>query len=86
MKELEINGRRTQVASTIDAVGVFCPVPIVRLKLGIEHLNSGQVVEVLADDPAFKEDVSTWCKHTNNELLLLTRNEEDIFVAYVQKT
>ncbi len=86
MKELEINGRRTQVASTIDAVGVFCPVPIVRLKLGIEHLNSGQVVEVLADDPAFEEDVSTWCKHTNNELLLLTRNEEDIFVAYVQKT
>ncbi len=85
MKEVEINERKIKVASTIDAVGLLCPIPIVKLKLGLEDLNSNQVVEVLADDPGFEEDVITWCKETNNELLSLTKNEEDIFVAYVEK-
>ncbi len=86
MKEVEINGRKIKVASTTDAVGLFCPMPIVKLMLGLEILNSNQAIEVLADDPGFKEDVITWCKETNNELLSLRKNEEDIFVAYVEKT
>jgi len=57
-----------------------------KVLLEIKDLNSNQVVEVLADDPGFEEDVTTWCKETNNELLSLTKNEEDIFVAYVEKT
>jgi len=84
-KEVEINGKKTNVASTIDVVGLFCPIPIVHLKLELEKLNSNQVAEVLADDPGFENDIITWCKETNNELLLLTKNEEDIFVAYVKK-
>ena len=86
MKKVEINEQKIKVTSTIDAVGLFCPIPIVKLKLGLEDLNSNQVVEVLADDPGFEEDVITWCKETNNELLSLTKNEEDIFIAYVEKT
>jgi TusA-related sulfurtransferase len=42
-------------------------------------------VEVLADDSGFGEDVAHWCKETQNKLLSLTKNEEDIFVAYVEK-
>jgi TusA-related sulfurtransferase len=85
MKEVEINGRKIKVSSVIDAVGLYCPMPIVHLKLELESLNSNQVAEVLADDPGFENDVITWCKETNNELLFLTKNEEDIFVAYVKK-
>jgi len=84
-KEVEINGKKINVASMIDVVGLFCPMPIVHLKLELERLNSNQVAEVLADDPGFENDIITWCKETNNELLLLTKNEEDIFVAYVKK-
>ena len=85
MKEIEINGRKIKVAAMIDAVGLYCPMPIVHLKLELENLNSNQVAEVLADDPGFENDIITWCKETNNELLFLTKNEEDIFVAYVGK-
>jgi len=80
MKEVEINGRKIKVASAI-----YCPMPIVHLKLELDSLNSNQVAEVLADDPGFENDIITWCKETNNELLLLTKNEEDIVVAYVEK-
>ena len=33
MKVVEINERKIKVASTIDAVGLFCPIPIVKLKI-----------------------------------------------------
>lgn len=85
MKEVEINGRKIRVASGINAVGLFCPMPIVRLKIELDKLNSNQAVEVLADDPGFKNDIITWCNRTHNELLLLTKNEEDIFIAYIEK-
>jgi len=86
MKEVEIKGQTIDVASTVDAVGLFCPMPIVHLKLELENLGANQIVEVLADDSGFEEDVVHWCKETNNELLLLKKNEEEIFVAYVKKS
>ncbi len=85
MKEVEIEERKIEVASTVDAVGLFCPMPIAHLQLELEGLNSNQVVEVLADDSGFGDDVVHWCKETSNKLLSLTKNEEDIFVAYVEK-
>jgi TusA-related sulfurtransferase len=85
MKEVEIEDQKIAVASTLDAVGLFCPMPIAHLQLELEGLDSNQVVEVLADDSGFGEDVVHWCKETQNKLLSLTKNEEDIFVAYVKK-
>lgn len=86
MKEIEIDGNKVTVASTVDAVGMFCPIPIVKLKLEIEQLDSAQVVEVLADDPGFELDVENWCKESNNRLLSLEKNQDNILIAYVEKT
>ena len=85
MNEVTIDEQKIEVASTVDAVGLFCPMPMAHLQLELEGLTSNQVVEVLADDSGFGEDVVHWCKETQNKLLSLTKNEEDIFVAYVAK-
>ncbi len=85
MKEVEIDGKNIEIASTFDAVGLFCPIPIVKLKLELEQVNFSQIVEVLADDPGFEEDVVNWCQDTNNNLISLTKNQEGIFTAYVEK-
>jgi tRNA 2-thiouridine synthesizing protein A len=85
MKEIEINGRMVRVVSTVDAVGLFCPMPVVKLKLELEKVEANQVVELLADDPGVQEDIPAWCKETNNKLLSIEKNEEDIFAAYVEK-
>lgn len=85
MKEAEINGEKIRVVSTLDAVGLFCPMPAVKLKLEIEKIGANQVVELLADDPGVLEDLPAWCKETNNKLLSIGKNTDDIFVAYVQK-
>jgi TusA-related sulfurtransferase len=85
MKEVQIDEQKIAVVSTVDAVGLFCPMPIAHLQLELEGLKSNQVVEVLADDSGFGDDVVHWCKETSNKLLSLTKNEEEIFVAYVEK-
>lgn len=85
MKKVQIDEQKIAVVSTVDAVGLFCPMPIAHLQLELEGLESNQVVEVLADDSGFGDDVVHWCKETSNKLLSLTKNEEEIFVAYVEK-
>jgi len=86
MKEVEIGGNKVKVASTVDAIGLYCPMPVVKLKLELERLKLNQVVELLGDDPGMVEDLPAWCKETENTLLSLQKNSEGLFVAYVKKT
>ncbi len=40
----------------IDAAGLYCPIPIVELKLGLEEACTNETVESISDDPGFKKD------------------------------
>jgi TusA-related sulfurtransferase len=86
MEEKEVGGEGIKVASRIDAVGLFCPVPIVKLKQAMDKLKSKEIIEVLADDPGFPEDVIAWCKETHNRLISLDEGDESTFVARVEKS
>jgi len=46
---------------TIDALGRKCPIPIIMLAERIREVPIGQVIAVLADDPAARTDVPSWC-------------------------
>jgi TusA-related sulfurtransferase len=85
MKEVQIKNRKIEIVSTIDAAGLYCPMPIVHLKRELEKLKSNQVVEILADDPSFEKDITSWCQASSNKLLWVSRNQDDIYVAYVEK-
>lgn len=85
MKEANIDGKSLKVASTVDAVGLFCPMPVVKLRVEMDKIELNQVVELLADDPGVLEDLPAWCNETNNRLLSIKENPEGIFVAYVEK-
>ena len=85
MKDIELNGKIFKVVSTVDAVGLFCPLPVVKLKIEMEKIGPREVVELLADDPGVQEDLPVWCRETGNRLLSIKKNEEDIFAAYVEK-
>lgn len=85
MKEIEIDGKTFKVVSTVDAVGLFCPMPVVKLKIEMENVGLNQVVELLADDPGVLEDLPAWCKETDNALLSMKKNQDGVFVAYVEK-
>jgi tRNA 2-thiouridine synthesizing protein A len=56
-------------ALRLDALGKKCPLPIIMLAERIGEVPIGDVVEVLADDPATKTDVPAWCGLKSHEFL-----------------
>ena len=57
------------IATTVDARGLACPMPIVKTAQAVKGLPSGALVEVLATDPGSVKDVAAWCRSTGNELV-----------------
>jgi tRNA 2-thiouridine synthesizing protein A len=54
---------------TIDCVGLYCPMPIVKTAQAIKEMKPGEVLEVIADDPGIKSDMPAWADKTGNEFL-----------------
>jgi len=57
------------IASTLDAKGLKCPMPIVRTAQAIKTLSPGQLLEVLATDPGAVADFGAWSRSTGNDLV-----------------
>jgi tRNA 2-thiouridine synthesizing protein A len=70
---------------TLDCIGLYCPMPIVKTALKIKELAPGEVLEVLSDDTGIKSDMPAWAKKTGNEYLGLEEDEGEIKV-YVKKS
>ncbi len=53
----------------IDACGLNCPLPLLRLKKALIAMQSGEVVRVLATDPAAHLDIGVFSDQTGNTIL-----------------
>ncbi len=54
---------------SVDACGLQCPGPILKLKKSADSAQPGQMVEIKATDPAFTSDVKAWTNMTGNRLV-----------------
>ncbi|MBI5508255.1 MAG: sulfurtransferase TusA family protein [Deltaproteobacteria bacterium] len=52
----------------LDAKGLSCPMPLMKLSKLIRTMTPGQVLRVEATDPCFKPDAKAWCEMTGNEI------------------
>lgn len=73
--------KATQV---IDTSGEFCPLPVVKAKLAIDKLASGQVLQVIATDPGSLSDFPGWANSTGNKLLS-TKQEGGKYIFFFEK-
>lgn len=69
----------------IDATGLFCPIPIVKLKKAMDKLHPGERVLIWADDPSFGDDVISWCQETHHKLIFLAKKNDNYFEALIEK-
>ncbi len=53
----------------LDARGLLCPLPVLKARKRLEPLASGQVLRVVADDPAAIVDVPHFCAEAGHELV-----------------
>jgi tRNA 2-thiouridine synthesizing protein A len=56
----------------VDARGLRCPLPVIRLATAAREAPAGTRIIVLATDPAARHDVPAWCRMRNHELRELT--------------
>ncbi|MFZ2725817.1 MAG: sulfurtransferase TusA family protein [Methylococcaceae bacterium] len=68
----------------VDASGLNCPLPLLRLKKALMEINSGEVVKVIATDPAAHLDFGVYVEQTGHALINLHKaDNRQIF--YIQK-
>jgi len=67
-----------QAHQTLDCIGLYCPMPIQNTRQEMDKLAMGQILEVLADDPAAEEDIKAWAKWAGQKILGIERVSEGL--------
>lgn len=68
----------------LDCVALACPMPIYKTANRIKEMQSGQVLEVQADDDGIEKDMPAWCKATGHAYLGLVKQDGE-YRVYVRK-
>ncbi|MCY6484636.1 CoA-disulfide reductase [Clostridium aestuarii] len=84
IEEVKNPNINTGIIKNLDACGLSCPGPLMRVKSAVDELNTGDILNVSASDPGFYEDIKSWCKKTNTELVNL-KKEKGIIEATLKK-
>jgi len=69
----------------VDACGLQCPGPILRLKAEVDRAAPGTHVVVRASDPGFARDAGAWCHMTGNTLQSMDDDQGTIVATIVKK-
>jgi len=77
-------GNKTKPNRELDCVGLYCPEPVFRTRQEIDKLGVGEVLEVVADDPAAEEDIPRLVKRLGQQLVEM-RKEDDQFIFVIRK-
>lgn len=68
----------------IDASGLNCPLPLLRLKKALQQMQSGEVVRIIATDPAAHLDFGVYSEQSGHQIIeFLKQAEQQIF--YIKK-
>lgn len=54
---------------TLDALGLRCPEPVMMVRKTVRHMEDGQTLLIIADDPATTRDIPGFCRFMDHQLL-----------------
>ncbi len=70
---------------TLDMSGLHCPAPLVGAKQVVDDLRSGEVLLLVSDCPGTKDDLFSWVKHTDNEIVKVNKRPSGKTEFYIRK-
>jgi len=53
----------------LDAMGLLCPLPVLKARKRLQDMKNGEVLRIFADDPAAIVDVPHFCAESGHVLL-----------------
>ncbi|MEM2514272.1 MAG: sulfurtransferase TusA family protein [Candidatus Bathyarchaeia archaeon] len=62
----------------LDCLGLYCPEPVFRTRMELDEMQVGEVLEVLADDPAAEDDIRSLVKNLGQEIVSVTRKGKHV--------
>ena len=68
-------------APDLDARGLTCPLPVIRLARLARDLPAGTTLHVLADDPAAESDIPAWTRMRGHTVTLERRGGHTAYVV-----
>ncbi|MFX1265470.1 MAG: sulfurtransferase TusA family protein [Promethearchaeota archaeon] len=72
-------GKPTEQAhQMLDCIGLYCPVPVLQTRQEMDKLAIGEILEVLADDPAAEPDLMAWAKRAGQKIIKIEKNSEGL--------
>jgi len=74
-----------QVHQILDCIGLYCPAPVLKTRQEMDKLAIGEILEVLADDPAAEEDLKAWAKRTGQKILEIEKTNEGMRFLILKK-
>jgi NADPH-dependent 2,4-dienoyl-CoA reductase/sulfur reductase-like enzyme/peroxiredoxin family protein/TusA-related sulfurtransferase/rhodanese-related sulfurtransferase len=83
-QEVKMTGKKKGHVITVDACGLQCPGPIMKVAEGVRRIEEGEELCIRATDPAFASDIKVWCRHTGNRLLSV-ENEKGTYEVHLAK-
>ncbi len=69
---------------SLDAKGLNCPLPVLKAKMALNKMKSGEILHVEATDPHSKIDFEAYCVRTGHEILL-TRESSGVIEFYIRR-
>ena len=73
-----------EFSQEVDASGLMCPLPLLRLKKILVLMESGEVVKVTATDPAAHLDFGVFTHQAGHQIIdLIKQDDKQIF--YIKK-
>ncbi len=69
----------------VNACGIQCPGPILKLKKTIETIKAGERIEISATDSGFPRDAEAWC-HTTGNIFIDKHSENGIHHVVIEKS
>lgn len=73
------------IALELDLSGLTCPMPLLKTKLALNKLTGGDVIRVIATDPASERDFKVFADQSGNTLLSAER-AGDSFIFMLRKS
>ena len=66
---------------TLDCIGLFCPEPVFRTRMELDDIRIGEILEVLADDPAAEADIRSLIKHLEQEIVDVSKDGNTVRIS-----
>ena len=62
----------------LDCIGLYCPMPVLKTRQEMDKLAIGEILEMLADDPAAEPDIKAWAKRAGQKILAIEHTSEGL--------